>query len=395
MPRSTTPHKDTEANDDMTNILILSDTENSPELRHEVPLGVPDPFLYAEVDSTRHVVIPHMEIPRLVELGLPIELHPTEEFGGEELRQQGLEPDDVQDRVVVRFCEQHGLKQAVVPATFPVRTADALRAAGIALTPQQKVFSDRRRAKTSAQLAGIRRAQQAASAGMAEVADMILRAQPQDGKAVVDGEPLTSERLRHALLLTFFQHDATADEVIVSHGPQAAIAHETGSGTILPGESIVVDIWPRDTISSCHTDMTRTFVVGEPPAQLVEWHRVVQEAQAAALAAVRPGMPARTIYDRACEVVERAGHPTGRTKEPGRPLDHGFFHGLGHGVGLQAHEAPMLGLAATNELIEGDVITIEPGIYYPGIGGCRLEDTIMVTDSGAEDFTNFPYDLTP
>lgn len=379
----------------MTNILIFSDTETSPELRHEVPLGVPDPFLYAEVDGTRHVVIPQMEIPRLAELGLPIELHPTEEFGSGELRQQALEPDDVQDQIVVRFCEQHGLKEAVVPATFPVRTADALRAAGIALTPQQKVFSDRRRTKTPAQLAGIRRAQQAASAGMAEVADLILRAQSQDGIAVVDGEPLTSERLRRTLLLTFFHHDATADEVIVAHGPQAAIGHDTGSGTILPGESIVVDIWPRDTISSCHTDMTRTFVVGDPPAQLVEWHRVVQEAQAAALGAIRPGMPGRTIYDRACEVIERAGHPTGRTKEPGRSLDHGFYHGLGHGVGLQAHEAPMIGPTATNELVEGDVITIEPGIYYPGIGGCRLEDIIIVTDSGAEDLTNFPYDLTP
>lgn len=376
------------------NILIFSDTETSPDLRHEVPLEVPDPFLYAEVDGTRHVVITRMEMPRLADLGLPIQLHPMEEFGSDDLHHQGFAPEAVEDRVLIRFCKQYGIEQAAVPDAFPVRTADALRAASIALHPDQHIFTERRRVKTSGQLEGVRRAQQAASAGMAAVADLIRRAYAHDGVVVVDEEPLTSERLQRTLLLTFLQHDATANEVIASHGPQAAVAHEAGSGAVLPGESIVVDIWPRDIASGCHTDMTRTFVFDDPPTHLVEWHQIVRQAQVAAIDAIRPGVAVRTVYDRACEVIEAAGHPTGRSKEPGISLDHGFYHGLGHGVGLEVHEAPMIGRTATTELVDGDVITIEPGIYYPGIGGCRLEDTLVVTADGAENLTTFSYDLT-
>src|SRR5206468_11716145 len=126
-------------------------------------------------------------------------------------------------------------------------------------------------------------------AGMGAVADLIRRAQALDGIAVVDGEPLTSERLRRTLLLTFLEHDTTADELIVSHGPQTAVGHNMGSGTIKADEPIVVDILPRDNESACYTDMTRTFVVGEPPAELVEWHRVVKDALDASLAAIRAG----------------------------------------------------------------------------------------------------------
>ena len=374
---------------------MFSDTLRSPELRHEVPLGIGDPFLYAEVDGQRHVVISELEAPRLAALDLPLRLHPPETFGSDELRRQGLDRDEIQRRIAVDFCERHGIGEAVVPDTFPVRMADALRAAGVVLVPRRDLFSRRRRAKTPAQLAGIERAQRAASAGMAAVADLIRRARPRDGFAVVDGEPLTSERLRRTLLSVFLEHDATADELIASHGPQTALGHEMGSGAIQPGEPIVVDIWPRDTMSACYTDMTRTFVVGDPPSELVEWHRVVKEALDAAVAEIRPGVGGRTIYDRACEVIEAAGHVTGRTKEPGKPLDHGFFHGLGHGVGLEVHEDPMMGLAGGEELAAGDVVTVEPGIYQPGFGGCRLEDIVLVTDSGAVNMTSYPYDLVP
>src|SRR5207247_10996157 len=130
------------------------------------------------------------------------------------------------------------------------------------------------------------------------------RAEPRDGIAVVDGEPLTSEQLKRTLLLTFLEHDTTAEELIVSHGPQTAVGHNMGSGTIKAGESIVVDIWPRDNESACYTDMTRTFVVGEPPAELVEWHRVVKESLDASLDAIRAGARGRAVYDVSCDVIE-------------------------------------------------------------------------------------------
>jgi Xaa-Pro aminopeptidase len=378
----------------MDDVLIFADTERSPELRRELPVGVTDPFLYAEAGGARHVVISQLEIPRLADAGTGVVLHSLEELGSDELRQQGLTHHEVLEQVAVRFCREQGIGRAVVPGAFPVRMADVLREAGIEVEPRQSLFSGRRRVKTPAQIEGIRRAQLAAEAGMAAVADLIARAEPRHDGAVVDGVPLTSERLRHVLLVAFMEHGAVARRVIASHGPQSAIGHEGGSGVILPGEPVVVDIWPQDLQTACYTDMTRTFVAGEPSAELAEYQRVVKDAHDAALAEVRPGADTRAVYGAAASVVERAGYPTIRTKQPGKPLDHGFYHALGHGVGLEVHEAPVLG-TRPDELVAGDVITIEPGLYRPGFGGCRLEDILVVTDEGAEVLTTFPYDLIP
>lgn len=373
---------------------MFADTERSAELRRELPVNVGDAFLYAEVDGTRHAVIAQMEIPRLAALDVPIELHPLEEFGADELRRQGLPFSEVQERIAVEFCRRFGAGRVVVPSAFPVRMADVLRDAGVEVEPRQATFTDRRRVKTQTQLQGIERAQRAAEAGMAAVADLIARAEPRPDGAVVDGEPLTSERLRRTLLVTFLEHGAVGDEVIASHGAQSAVGHESGSGVVLPGEPVIVDIWPREPATGCYTDMSRTFVVGRPPDELVEYQRVVKEAVDASVAELRAGVSTRVVYDAAAEVIERAGYPTARTKEPGTPLDRGFYHGLGHGVGLQVHEAPFIGHVEENTLVAGDVVTIEPGVYRPGFGGCRIEDILLVTDDGAELLTRFPYELS-
>jgi Xaa-Pro aminopeptidase len=379
----------------MDDVLIFADTERSPELRRELPVGVTDPFLYAEVGGTRHVVIGQLEMAKLASAGSGAVLHPLEEFGRQELAQQGLAWTEMLEQVAVRFCRDQGIGRALVPGSFPVRMADVLREAGIELEPRQSFFDDRRRVKTPDQIEGIRRAQLAAEAGMAAVAGLIARAEPREDGAIVDGAPLTSERLQQVLLVTFLEHGAVASRVITSHGPQAALGHEAGSGVILPGEPVVVDIWPRDLQTACYTDMTRTFVVGEPPAELAEYQRVVKDALDAAVGEVRPGADTRTVYGAAADVIERAGYPTSRTQQPGEPLDHGFYHPLGHGVGLGVHEAPVLGARRPDALVAGDVIAVEPGIYRPGFGGCRLEDIVVVTDEGADVLTTFPYDLTP
>src|SRR5207249_3731929 len=138
---------------------------------------------------------------------------------------------------------------------------------------------------------------------------LIRRAEPSGSVSLVDGVPLTSEQIKTAIQLVFLKLGVTADELIVSHGPQTAVGHDMGSGEIVPGEPIVIDIWPRDNESACYADMTRTFVVGEPPDELVEWHRLVKEALERSLAAVRAGARARAVFDRACDVVEAAGLP--------------------------------------------------------------------------------------
>ena len=140
--------------------------------------------------------------------------------------------------------------------------------------------------------------------------------------------------------------------------------------------------------------MTRTFVVGEPDAELTEYHGLVHEAVELAVGAVKPGVPGRDIYIQVCELFHDAGYPTGFHKSEGEVLEDGFFHGLGHGVGLEVHEQPWLS-RYPGELVAGDVVTIEPGLYRNGYGGCRLEDLVLVTDDGAELLTAYPYDLQP
>jgi Xaa-Pro aminopeptidase len=126
-----------------------------------------------------------------------------------------------------------------------------------------------------------------------------------------------------------------------------------------------------------------------------EWQRLCREALEDALERIKPGVKGIDIFRGTCELFEQHGYPTQLSKEPGTVLADGFFHGLGHGVGLEVHEEPGLGLSGVKPLVAGDVITVEPGLYRQGVGGCRLEDVVLVTEHGAENLTSFPYELEP
>jgi Xaa-Pro aminopeptidase len=378
----------------MPDVLMYADTYRIPELRHEVPIGIPDPFLYAEKDGKKHIVIGAMEIPRLAELGL-FDLHPTEEYGSDELVRSGLSYAEVRQEVVVRAVKSLGITSAAVPETFPLWLADRLRADGVELKVDADLFDDRRRVKSEAELAGIRRAQRAAEAGMDAARDLFRRATSDNGGLKVDGEPLTVERVKSAMFAAFVANGASSDDIIVAPGPQGAVGHDMGSGPISAGVPIVIDIWPRDNESFMYCDMTRTFVVGDVPEDVARWHGLAKEALDRAISEIRDGADGRAIFDGTCEIFEAAGEATQRTKEDGKPLNHGFFHGLGHGVGLEVHEQPGMGLASKLPLRAGDVVTVEPGCYRQGYGGVRLEDLVLVTTDGAENLTQYPYDLAP
>jgi Xaa-Pro aminopeptidase len=363
-------------------VLIYADTVRSPELRHEIPLSIPDPFLYVERNGSRHAVVSALELPRVRELA-GLEVHATDEFGYDELVRSGKSRKEVRDELLARVCEAVGVRSAVVPGDFPLEIADELRSRGVQLVADREHFDRRRRVKNEQELAGIRRAQKAAEAGM-EAARQLLRG----------GAPIAVERVKAAIEERFTANDCTADEFIVSHGWQSAIGHHAGDGEIAAGEPIVIDLWPRDRASGCHADMTRTFVIGEPTDELLEWHRLCKEALDRALGEIRAGVTGRSVFDGTCELFERAGYKTQRTKEEGKPLEEGFFHGLGHGVGLEVHEEPGLGMLGSDPLVAGDVVTVEPGLYRPGAGGCRLEDLVLVTEDGCENLTDFPYEVT-
>jgi Xaa-Pro aminopeptidase len=366
-------------------VLIYADTVRSPELRHEIPLSVPDPFLYVERNGTRHVVTHSLELPRLRSLA-GLEVHALEDFGADELRRSGLDQYEVRDEIIGRACAEFGISQAVVPADFPLDVADALRANGIDISVDRELFEWRRRVKGGAELEGMRRAQRAAEAGM-EAARVMLRA------ALAGSSTITVEEIKAAILQRFLDLGASADELIVSHGPQSAIGHDAGSGEILRDEPVVIDLFPHDNASGVYADMTRTFVFGEPSDELRHWYGLCKRALDRALGEIRAGVTGRSVFDGTCEIFEAAGFATPRKKEDGVPLEEGFIHSLGHGVGLEVHEAPSLGLLGTDPLVAGDAVSVEPGLYRPGYGGLRLEDLVLVTDDGCENLTDFPYDL--
>lgn len=378
----------------MTDILILGDTETSPELRHEIPVHIGDPFLYAEIGERRVAVVWSIEGDRIAVVDPSLELIPSETFPSDDLIRAGVDYYEIQPTIFTRIVQSLGITRARVPRKFPLQHADAMRAAGIELVPDQRFFDDRRRRKTTAELEGIRRASRAAEAGMAAIAALLARSEPGDGGRTVDGEPLTCELLREAATWVFAEAGARGDDLIVAHGAQAADGHHQGAGRVANDDHVVCDLFPQDTASSCFSDMTRTFVVGEPDPEIATWHAQTRDALELCRSQVRAGADGVGLFRAVCRFYEELGYPTNLSVPEGTVLREGFNHGLGHGVGLRVHEAPGLSKVG-HELVEGDVITLEPGLYRHGFGGVRLEDLVIVTTDGCETVTDYPYDLDP
>ena len=378
----------------MTDVLILGDTVRFPELRHEIPVHIGDPFLYAETGGRRIAVVWSVEGDRIAAVDSTIEIVPSETFPSDELIAAGVDIYDIGPTLTVRMVESLGIRSAIVPTFFPVKHADALRAAGIELVPDGRLFDDRRRRKSEPELEGIRRATRAGEAGMAAIADLLTRSEPGDGGRVVEGEPLTCELLRATAMDVFAEHGCRGEDLIVAHGAQAADGHHTGSGRVANDDHLVCDLFPYDVESACFSDMTRTFAVGALDAEIVTWHGHTLEALELARDAVRPGANGADLNRAVSDFYAELGYPTSLSKEPGTVLREGFNHSLGHGVGLDVHEAPYLGKMG-HDLVVGDVITLEPGLYRHGFGGVRLEDLVLVTEDGCETLSDYPYGLDP
>ncbi|HTE60009.1 MAG TPA: M24 family metallopeptidase [Solirubrobacteraceae bacterium] len=335
------------------------------------------------MNGRRAATVGVLDADKVAALGVDI-LDPFT-LGGDALLASGISRHAFHLEIALRACRELGLERAAVPPEFPVAVADHLRGNGIVLDVEPERFVLRRRAKTDAQLAGIRRAQVAADAAMAVAAHLIRELRP----------GLTSEQIRDAMTAVCDELGCDLPgDVIVAHGPQSADGHESGYGELVAGEPVVIDIWPRDRPSRCWADMTRTFVAGgeAPSDELAEYWRLTKESLDLVYPEVRAGADAHAIYRRSCEPYIAAGKPTQLTKAEGEVLRNGYFHGLGHGVGLEVHERPALS-RSPDTLLAGDVITLEPGCYRQGYGGCRLEDLVLVTEDGYETLTDFPYEL--
>ena len=252
----------------VSGVLICADSTRSPEMRHEVPVAIPDAFLYAEQNGRRVAVVSSLEAVRINAADPGIEVITPDALGADELLAEGVPVDEMLLRVYARACRELGITSAAVPSTFPLELADRLRADGIDVQPDRELFDLRRRSKNATEIAGLRRAQRACEAALDSRAGDAPQRDESNGTLVLDGEPLTCERIKMEVERIFGEHGAFADEFTVSHGAQTAIGHESGHGAILAGEPIVFDLFPRDRATGVFTDMTRTYVVGEPPAEI-------------------------------------------------------------------------------------------------------------------------------
>jgi Xaa-Pro aminopeptidase len=363
----------------MPDVLIDADTIRSPELRHEIPAAVIDPFLYLEHDGEAYAITSPLDAGSIAAARPSLRQLDAFELGFGALLEDGLSRADALLELRVRACREVGVTRAAVPPAFPLETAERLRAEGIELYVDRELFGARRRRKTEAELDGIRRATRAAESGLAAAAE-----------ALRSVRGLTCERLAAIVREAVEGPEIALGEFTVANGPAAATGHGSGSGPIRPGESVIVDLWPQDRATACFTDIARTFAAGEPDPEIARWHGLVLEAHGRALESIRPGVTGRALWEQACDHFEAHGFATQR--RPGDVHMDGFPTALGHGVGLEVHESPGLGRSG-GELLAGDVVTVEPYLCRQGFGAVQVEDIILVTDDGCEVLSSFPEGL--
>jgi Xaa-Pro aminopeptidase len=378
-----------------SDFLFYGDAERHAALRHELPIAIMDPFLLGVIDGRIHIMASTLERDRIAAAAPDAVLHDVRDLGYQKLMDSDMSPDEMWLELTSRVAAAMGIREALADPEMPLAVADRLRADGIELTPDRAAIAARRRVKTEAELAGIRRAQRAAEAGMRAAAELLRRAEPDGNQLRLDGEPLTAEAIRAALRNACAARGAPAPPDVMVCSSWDGFGHDPGSGPRPAGLPITIDLWPRDEESGCWADMTRTFVVGDVPDEVREFERVVTEGFAAARDAVRPGITGRDLHGITCDVFEAAGYRTQRTGPADDDPNGGFQFGLGHGVGLEVHEAPSLGRLGREPLVAGDVVAIEPGLWKAGLGEVRFEDLLLVTDDGSTTLTEYPYDLAP
>ena len=379
-------------NKDARTLLVIGAPEHDAAAYHLSGFLAPDPVIALRAGDKRYLIVSSMEYGRAKK-----EAGTDEVLSFDELEVMRLARELKGGRALAAAAADllERLEAAdspvAVPPSFGVVYADELRARGLAVTPDARLFASLRRAKTEEEISHIEKTQRAVEAACALAVEILEGSTiAEDGTLLYGGEALTSERLRSEIDIELLRRGCAADGTIAAGGPQAADPHERGRGPLRAGESIILDIFPVDTSSRYYADMTRTFVKGEPSLELKEMYDAVLEGQEAALQMIRAGVNGRDVHEKVSDILHERGYKTlVHDQKPGEPLRKGFIHGTGHGVGLEIHEAPRAS-TVDEKLVAGDVITVEPGLYDPEIGGIRIEDLVVVTEDGCRNLTNFP-----
>jgi len=348
---------------------------------------VPDPYLSIITDKKVYAVVSRLEYTRVKAKSNYDEVMLLEEIRPKASELLGLGESDIgPGELMCYFAQRFAVKKIELPENFPAGYYAVLHEAGYHLKVTSGLFFPKRLKKTDAEARAIRQGNAASAAGI-RAAESVLRESKIDGKRLLyEGKTLTSERLRTIIDQTCLEKGAVARNTIVAGGRQACDPHECGYGPLRPNELIIVDVFPRNQKTGYHGDMTRTFLKGRATSERRALVRAVQGAQAAALAAIHGGAKAQLVHGEVEKYFEANGY---KTERKGNRFT-GFIHTTGHGLGLEVHEPPRISPAKL-KLKVGHVLTVEPGLYYPQIGGCRIEDVVRVTESGYEKLSNMHY----
>ncbi len=369
----------------MSPTLLYGDSYRNPNLFYATGFLAPDPIVFLADSEDALLAVPRMEQPRAAKESRIGDVRSFDELGYQEVVDEGGSAPEAMARVIREALDGRGEAVRVEPG-FPLLLADLLRSEGLTVSADPDLLVRQRRQKSDREVEALARAQARAEAAIAHAIEILREAEVAGDRLVYRGVPLTAERLRGELEISFIRDGFAAESLIVAPGPGSSDPHWVGAGPIRPHEPLILDLFPQDRESRYYGDVTRTVVKGEPPRALIDMHSAVLEAQERALALIGPGVNGRDVHQVVLDVFQEAGYgPDGHRS--GR-----FTHGTGHGLGLEVHEPPRLS-KVDGELLVGDVVTVEPGLYDPQIGGVRIEDVVVVTQDGTRNLNRLPKQL--
>jgi len=365
--------------------LIVAASETDANLLYATRFFAPDPFIFFIHDRRDYVVVSDLEIDRARQQA---RVHSVLSLSGYEqkLRKSGSRDPDTA-AVLTRIFKDKGIRSVQVPENFPLGLAAQLQESALRIRPCSGPFFPQRELKTSEEINEIRRVQRTAEAGV-EAALQALRECRigRDGTLTWNGTKLTAEHLKHRIGLAALEQDCVASHTIVACGGQGVDPHQEGHGLLKANQPIIIDVFPRSQVSGYWGDITRTLVKGRASERLKIQFQAVLKAQQLALKTIRPGVTGCQVHQKVIDWFKNCGFTSGHLR--GRMQ--GFFHGTGHGVGLEIHEAPRLSAKGGAPLRPGQVVTVEPGLYYSGVGGVRIEDLVVITQTGFRNLTHLP-----
>jgi Xaa-Pro aminopeptidase len=367
------------------NLLMVADSEHCADMLYAVGLFVPDPFIYVRLKGRCYIVLSDLEIDRARVQAPHCRVLSLSQYQ-KKLRKQGVKKPGI-SHVIREILRHHDVNKVFVPHRFPHGLAHELQKLKIRVKPRRGQFFREREIKSPDEVKKISGALVMAEVGLAE-GIQALRSSKVDKKRrlVYHGNPLTSEKLRAIIDTAIVQAGGLACNTIAAGGRQGCDPHERGHGVLHAHEPIILDVFPRSQKTGYFGDITRTVVKGRASEPVRKLYHTIEQGQQLGFDTIKEGASGRKVHQRVQEFFQKQGYKTG--KVAGRMQ--GFFHGTGHGVGLDIHEFPRVGPNSNDTLHAGNVVTVEPGLYYWEIGGgVRLEDTALVTHNGARNLTKF------